>query len=78
MAGDLLTMFSTNQATWDRVLRIVIGFGMLAAGGMGLFPEPWGMTLIVLSFYPFITGATGWCPVYVLFEHRTNRRHSPR
>jgi hypothetical protein len=71
-------MFSTNQANWDRVLRIVIGFGMLAAGGKGMLPEPWSLTLIVFSFYPFITGATGWCPAYVLFEHRTNRRPSAR
>ena len=71
-------MFSTNQATWDRVLRIAIGVGMVISGGMGLLPEPWSLTLIVLSFYPLITGATGWCPAYVLLEHRTNRRRSPR
>ena len=66
-------MFPTNQATWDRVLRIVIGLVMLTVGSLGLFDEPWNLALIIFAFYPFITGVSGWCPVYVLIEHRTNR-----
>ena len=67
-------MFPTNQAVWDRVLRILIGIAMLIVGSLGLFEEPWNLALIIFAFYPFITGASGWCPIYVLLEHRTNRR----
>lgn len=76
--GYRLTMFPSNQAVWDRILRILLGLGMLGAGAFGLLEEPWSLALIVFSFYPFITGASGWCPLYVLFEHRTKRGPSPK
>ena len=66
-------MFPTNQATWDRVLRIVVAVVMLVVGWLGLFEEPWNLALIIFAFYPFVTGASGWCPVYVLLERQTKR-----
>jgi len=69
-------MFPTNQSILDRAIRIVLGLVMLTVGSIGLFEEPWNLALIIFAFYPFITGVSGWCPVYVLLEHRTNR-HSP-
>jgi hypothetical protein len=71
-------MFPTNQAVWDRVLRILIGLVMLVVGALGLFNEPWNMALVIFAFYPFITGASGWCPVYVLLEYSTRRNGQSR
>ncbi len=48
-----------NEATWDRVLRVVAGFlliALAATGKIGL----WGYVGVV----PLITGIAGHCPMY--------------
>ena len=59
-------MFSGNEASWDRGLRLALAVVMVAAGGSGRFAPPWGLALLVFSFYPLVTGLLGWDPVYVL------------
>ena len=71
-------MFPTNQSILDRVIRIVLGLVMLTLGAVGVFDEPWNLALIIFAFYPFLTGASGWCPIYVLLEHRPDRRSPPK
>ena len=48
-----------NVGKIDQIVRIVIGAGMIAAGVF--FESWWGAIGIV----PIITGAIGWCPVYL-------------
>ncbi|MDX1645286.1 MAG: DUF2892 domain-containing protein [Thermoanaerobaculia bacterium] len=67
-------MLSANEAAWDRALRLAVGAAMLLAGGFGLVPRPWNLALMLFAVYPVITGASGWCPLYVLTGWRTNRR----
>ena len=55
-----------NEAGWDRVLRIVLGLGLLSLIGLG--PHTWwGLVGLV----PLITGAWGFCPVYRLLGMST-------
>jgi len=49
-----------NVGKIDRIVRIVIGAGMIAAGVF--FESWWGAIGIV----PIITAAIGWCPAYLL------------
>ena len=63
-------MFPTNEAPWDRILRIVLALAMAWSGLSGLVQPPWEAALLVFAFYPFITGAIGWDPVYVLLGFR--------
>jgi hypothetical protein len=52
----------TNEASWDRSLRIVIGLALLALTVVG--PQtPWGFTGLILV----ATGIAGFCPLYWLF-----------
>jgi hypothetical protein len=56
----------TNEATWDRLARVVIGvvlIGLAATGRVGL----WGYVGLV----PLLTGAVGFCPLYRLFGMST-------
>jgi hypothetical protein len=53
---------TSNVGGIDRILRIVIGLGLIALVFVG--PQtPWGWIGIV----PLATGLIGWCPAYVPF-----------
>ena len=48
-----------NEAIWDRMVRIVLGAGLLALVFLG--PQtPWGF----LGIVPLVTGLVGFCPLY--------------
>jgi len=50
-----------NEAIWDRMVRIVLGAGLLALVFLG--PQtPWGF----LGVVPLVTGLVGFCPLYRL------------
>ena len=50
-----------NEAIWDRMVRIVLGAGLLALVFLG--PQtPWGF----LGIVPLVTGLVGFCPLYRL------------
>lgn len=51
-----------NENVIDRILRIVVGVGLLAVAFVG--PKtPWGY----LGILPLLTGVAGFCPGYRLF-----------
>jgi O-antigen ligase len=57
---------SSNEAVWDRLLRVVAGLVLIAltlAGTIGL----WGWLGLVLV----VTGAIGWCPIYAVLGLKT-------
>lgn len=61
----------TNEAGWDRALRVVLGVGLLSLTVVG--PHTlWGLVGIV----PLITGAVGMCPLYSIFGVSTCPRSS--
>ena len=66
-------MFPVNEAVWDRSLRILLAVVMALLGLSGRVAHPWELALVIFSFYPFITGAVGWDPVYVLLGFRGTR-----
>jgi len=58
----------TNEGGIDRVLRVIVGIGILSLAFVG--PKtPWGYVGIV----PLITGIIGVCPPYALFGISTCR-----
>ena len=64
-------MVKVNEAGWDRIVRIVLGIGMLVLGWGG-FVDGWlGVALQWLGFVPLLTGLIGWCPLYSLFHIQT-------
>lgn len=64
----------TNEGRWDRVLRVLLGASMLAAGLFRVLPEPWNTALVLFAFVPLVTGLTGWCPLYALLGMSTCSR----
>lgn len=63
---------TTNEANWDRILRIGLGAVLLYLGWSGTVAGGLGTLLKVIGFVPLTTGLVGWCPLYAVFRFRTN------
>ena len=61
-----------NEARWDRIARVILGFGLLSLTFVG--PHTlWGL----LGVLPLATGTVGFCPLYRALGIATNRSHGP-
>ena len=47
-----------NEASWDRVVRVVGGLAGVGIAVAGISPWGWAGLIFV------VTGAIGWCPIY--------------
>ena len=56
----------SNVGGIDKILRIVVGLGLIGATVAGILPA-WGYIGIV----PLATGLMGWCPLYPLIGLNT-------
>ncbi|WP_395645941.1 DUF2892 domain-containing protein [Terricaulis sp.] len=55
-----------NEGAVDRVLRVIVGLGVLSLAFVG--PQtPLGYIGVV----PLLTGLVGWCPLYAVFGFST-------
>ena len=70
----------TNEAGWDRALRVALGLALLYLGWFGVVGGGAGLALKVVGFVPLVTGIVGFCPVYALFGWSSCPvdRHRPR
>ncbi len=59
---------SSNMGRLDRIVRVILGVVILAAGVY--FGSWWGLIGIV----PLATAAVGWCPLYWPFKIDTRGR----
>ncbi|RMF46257.1 MAG: DUF2892 domain-containing protein [Anaerolineae bacterium] len=66
-------MFKINEATWDRVVRVILGIVLLYLGWGGVVAGGWGVFFKIIGFVPLLTGLVGWCPAYSLFKFQTNK-----
>lgn len=62
-----------NEASWDRVLRILLGVVLLYLGWAGVVGGTLGVVFKIAGFLPLVTGLVGWCPAYALFGVATKR-----
>lgn len=62
----------TNEASWDRIARVILGVVLLALGWGGVVEGGVGTFLKIIGFVPLATGLAGWCPLYAVFRFRTN------
>jgi hypothetical protein len=62
-----------NEASWDRIARVVLGIVLIALGFSGAVDGGLGTALGLIGFIPLVTGLVGWCPLYAIFRFRTNR-----
>jgi hypothetical protein len=63
-----------NEASWDRIVRVIIGLVLLGLGFGGVVGGGWGLFVKIIGFVPLLTGLFGFCPAYALLKFRTNRQ----
>jgi len=56
-----------NMGSADRIVRIIVGLGVIAAG---VYYQSW---LGVIGVVPLATALVGWCPAYLPFGISTCR-----
>jgi len=62
-----------NLSTLDRVIRVIVGLLMLAAGWSGLASGIGRIGLEIFGWVPLATGVIGWCPAYSLLGINTRK-----
>ena len=62
-----------NEATWDRIIRVVAGIVLFFLGITGVAGGAWMWVAYVLGVVLLLTGITGFCPLYFLFHIGTNK-----
>lgn len=63
----------TNEAPWDRIVRVVLGLVALAVGSTALEPGTLAVVLSILGSILIVTALVGWCPLYSRLGVRTYR-----
>lgn len=64
---------STNEASWDRIARVILGVVLIYLGFSDTISGGLGVVVGVVGFVPLITGLVGWCPLYSVLNFRTNK-----
>jgi Protein of unknown function (DUF2892) len=67
-------MDMVNEATWERIARVILGVVLMIVG-FGVMSGTGGTVVGVIGFVPLLTGLSGWCPLYAVFGIHTNRHH---
>jgi len=53
-----------NVGGIDRIIRIMTGFALLVAGGMGMLAAPWTYVAIGAGAVFLLTSLIRFCPIY--------------
>ncbi len=59
-------MFTINEGPVDRIIRVILGLGLLAIVFVGPH-TPWGW----IGLLPLVTGLVGFCPLYKVLKIST-------
>ena len=62
-------MFSRNEGSLDRILRVVVGLALLA--GFFVFPDAAYRWAFLIGVVPLVTGLVGTCPLYSILGINT-------
>lgn len=63
------SLLPNNEHVIERVIRVVLGLGLLSLLAVGPVPG-WGLFGLV-GLVPLATGALGSCPIYTMFGFST-------
>ena len=57
-------MFPNNEHPIERIVRVILGLGLLSLLAVGPVPG-WGLAGLI-GLVPLVTGAIGSCPIYTV------------
>lgn len=62
-----------NEANWDRIARVALAIILFALYFGNVITGTLGIILLVLGVVLAVTGAVGFCPLYVLLKFSTKK-----
>jgi hypothetical protein len=62
-----------NEASWDRIVRVVLGIVLLFAGFTGVVAGTLGILVAVIGGVLLATAFAGFCPIYAVLGTKTKR-----
>jgi len=62
-----------NEASWDRIVRVVAGVILLALSLGNVVSGVLSILFIIFGVILLLTGIVGFCPLYALLKIRTNK-----
>jgi hypothetical protein len=71
--GKEPAMTFTNEGTWDRVIRILVGAALGYAAWV-TWPGTISIVSVVIGAIALVTGLAGWCPAYAKFGISTRKK----
>jgi len=63
-----------NMGAWDRILRLLVTLLVLILVIVGVLKGALAIILGIVAIIFFITGVTGFCPLYVIFGVSTKKK----
>ncbi len=62
-----------NEASWDRIIRVILGLVLLYVGWAVIQPQfgLWSIVALVVGIILLVTGVIGNCPIYSLLKINT-------
>jgi Flp pilus assembly protein TadB len=63
-----------NEGPIDRIIRVIIGIGLIALGLLGTASGIWMWVAYVLGAILLMTGIIGFCPLYKLLKFSTAKK----
>ncbi|MHC1771116.1 MAG: DUF2892 domain-containing protein [Flexilinea sp.] len=63
----------TNESNLDRIVRVVIGLGLIILYYTGIVTGGWGTAAIIVGAIAVLTGIIGFCPIYALLKISTKK-----
>jgi hypothetical protein len=64
-----------NEASWDRIGRVILGVGLIGNGMLGV-GGAWGWVMAAVGLVPLTTGLFGFCPIYSIIGRVTKSDES--
>ncbi len=68
-------MLRLNEASWDRVIRVLLGVLLIVAGQLWV-EGTWRWALTIIGLIPLLTGLVGFCPLYAVLGLSTRRSNT--
>ncbi len=64
---------SVNEASWDRVVRVILGVILLGLYFMGSVSGTVGIIALIVGIIMLATGLFGFCPLYKVVGFSTKK-----
>jgi hypothetical protein len=64
-------MYKTNENIADRVLRAIVGIGLIMTSYYWVFSQNWQIGLYGAGGILILTALSGFCPIYAIFGANT-------